>query len=763
MRVVRQMFLLLVGVLVFGGSLSARTVEIWPGMFTINNKVIRHSVIANNLAAYTLDNNGNLILLPNEINKKYVALNLLNISSFFLNKSAKNLKTDLSTIKKNYNKYKDIFDPVSWFFKILISATNNKDIQNASNMFVFKEVINGAMGKTVELIMEKIKKHKKITKSALVDALAEIIAKDLIVKGFFGKYIDKSKDLTNSFLSNEGVHYILEKIVSLSIDLSYIAKETGVKFKGSNLQYVADNSIWTRFTNILEIINGISNITNTTYALNSTIDSTTNTSIHLYAHLFIIDYLYKFNFNINKMADYIKQHGMPKKFKFLENKTPKTFFQLFVLYGLSKGYIYNEDEQNTFLNNLFGVPHMNIDIYNSKNMVSLFIMAHEVLNLIRKYGDGGNYKIYLDINKTGKVNIDKKSYSLNPLYWMIPLRLYNDNKNKFISFPTQTILENIPNINTVDIVKNFYDSTNYIDDKIFMSNKREYSRITNTQPTIYVQNKNYMVKFNPFFNYQKYKTIINNYKKNNKLNIKLLIADNNAKYGQGDIIKSIQPAINKDLINRLNYDKAKLILNNLVKISIENKNIDKFVVSKIIKKINYRSISFDNNKEIEYTNIYNCRVKNKNIIYFDKGYISDCNLVNSSALKMPINMKLLKRILYNFSFLQKGKIPIVTYSNVSNILKLISWTSPIKREQFFKFLVKLLKIDTTSHYSADFSNAYPNIFKKSNGMCFDTTLEGCALRNKGISTGSNPDGTLTLFQVLLTLDKIENAYKRTQK
>ena len=45
-------------------------------------------------------------------------------------------------------------------------------------------------------------------------------------------------------------------------------------------------------------------------------------------------------------------------------------------------------------------------------------------------------------------------------------------------------------------------------------------------------------------------------------------------------------------------------------------------------------------------------------------------------------------------------------------------------------------------------------------MCKNIDVNACLLKEAGISTGKYPNSNLTLFQVLVTLDKIENVYER---
>ena len=160
MKFIRQVLLVMIGVLIVGGSLSARTVEVWPGLYNITNKNILHAIETNGLASIIKKDDDTLILFPNEYNKRFIELNLLNISTVSIDQSEK-LISNVKEYEKKYESNKDALDPVKWAFDILSkSIGNSKVISDMGNIYVFKEMMNGMIGNTVDIIYKSLKEGK---------------------------------------------------------------------------------------------------------------------------------------------------------------------------------------------------------------------------------------------------------------------------------------------------------------------------------------------------------------------------------------------------------------------------------------------------------------------------------------------------------------------------------------------------------------------------------------------------------------------------
>jgi len=717
MEYLKKMFILMIGFMVLGKSLQARVIEVWPGFYNITNQNILNSIQKLGLASF-IKNDGKLILFPNEYNKIYVGLNLLNISSLPLEKSSKELISNIKEYEEKYNNNKDALDPVKWAFLILSKAFNNsKIIEEAGNFYVFKEMMNGAIGNAVDLTYESLKEGK-LNKKEIIAKIIEYMAKDIYAKGWASIGVESLKQQLEE---NEGIQYLVEKIASLSIDFAFIALNSPIKINDAKdlikFGKLAADGFWDGISFYLEIANGIYNVNLIVNTIDATLDANAKASIYLYAHNFIRDYVYKFHFNIDKMANFIQKNGYPKDFPYQEAK-PKDFYQLFVLYGISAGYIYNDSSNYSILTNIvssfFGISGYNIDINDKKHLKALEEMARTVLNWIKTYGDGGNYKIYLELNNN-KLSVFKEEF--NSLYWITPYSVYkNNNDYVHMILPSVDMMIKPAEIDTN--ITGLCDKSSTSSYCLFYSTKSLLCWFESDliNGGIYpICRDNPLLKVNPFEQYLK----ITNKEEKEYISTHLFAYD---------IKKSVQEK--------------------------ENLHID------IVKNINYRIVSYENNYKIEYTDIYIPTITmdpfyNK---FIDMGVITPIDIAGN-AKKLPISMSQLEKIFVRFS-------KVTSIFNSANIRKNIKdssilWTTPIKRKQFFKFLVKLLNIDTKSYYQSYYLDSYSNVFKFND--CQNTTLEGCALKKKGIYHDVDSNKNLTLLDILVTLNNIEQIYKRTQK
>ena len=648
MKIVRQILLIIIGVLIVEGSLSARTVEIWPGINKIGRwKISKNIPYYSNLLNFVIKD-GKLYPIPTKLTFNYIKYRPYYMSIALLDtKAFMNNINSISNIQKGMQ---NIYDPIS-ILKMFFPMKTNAYIDDAVNNFFM-----GIAG----VIVEKMKGVN--TKAALTKAVIEYIFKDEFLKSL-------SVNLSTSFINNEAIKTLISHSVGVVIDYLWekvlsegqeaVAKELYSGFMGELAFYS-------------EVLNGVVNISSTIWAINSINNKTIKKEVDIYVNQFLHDYIIKYNTNIIAMAhDSVLDKSNAKSYIFSNKKYyPLNFFQIFIMYGIKNHYLNDFDLLN-----------------NNNNIYYLWLAAHKALNLIEKFGDGGNLRIFLDVNKNNEkisVKVDPKSYYLYSYYWMLPL---SESNNIAITFDA---IYNL-NLSTIESIFQRLIYVSYID----------YSNV------------------NPFYNSLILKSTTN---------------------------VNISGISNKQMVQ---------IQNKFANIALEL-NLSKVINYNGFLKKDYQIY---NKKRLKINNIfivpYNKNINNILFKYINLGIV-DYNVNIGEQLFLPITQSKLKSIFIRYANLSS----VFSKQEVINSFRNISWTSPIKRKQFFKFLVKLLKIDTTPQYSANFSNVYSDIFTKNNGTCYDTTLEGCALRTKGILTGNNPDGTLTLFQVLLTLDKIESTYKK---
>jgi len=692
-KFIRKVLLVMIGVLLIGGSLSARTVEIWPGMSHIGKyKIMKNSYLYADKFnfVYIKDASGKEILypIPTKLTRNYVKQNLYYIASQFYNINVKTYNNNIKGINQFYESFKDPVDPINLMKGLYCGIHKDKKYKNPNECYneiktstVQNELFNNVFMVAAEILIN--------AKKGVGDVASEAIGKTVLKK-----MIETPNNLLitqlfqgDGFWSN-CLKYIFTKGVGVAAD--YLVEKSFAMTSKKALEEAVAKKLYGGFMGGLafwaEVANGTGNITNTLNTIFKLNNGISNFEIKNYGYQFIKDYINKYNMDIDKMAKDCDLSLANNKYKIANispNHThPYNFFQLFVIYAVN----HYKDISD-------------IDLYSPKYMYQMWLEAHDVLRMIQYLGNGGNLKIYLDVDYiTGSIKVNNKSYNLNALYWMLPMEI----KNK---------------------VQNYYTNLIYTEPKSAF------------YTLLYAANTHFH-NLNPFiqkYNYEySWGYLFNNHKISNHKHINIILSKN-ALVETGLAQNKFRNIIYKFDVNKtINYNG-------------------------FFTKSDYQVYKKKTTSQTVYIPRYFQVSKSNDILgkYISIGII-DISPNIYEQMFLSITQSKLKSIFIRYANLSS----VFSKQEVINSFRNISWTSPIKRKQFFKFLVKLLKIDTTSQYSVNFSNVYSNIFIKNNGICYDTTLEGCALRTKGILTGNNPNGTLTLFQVLLTLDKIESTYKK---
>lgn len=654
MQSVKQIFILIIGIFIFGSSLNGRVVEVWPGYnyykkFKNNENapiyVKNFNFVVKDGYAYPIDS----LLTRNHFKYRpyFASAALLNSKTFMM---------AIEDISETRDSLQNVVDPISFLRSFFPKQLDTGEV--VTNTMI-EDAINNFFMSVAAII---VKKSEGVSaKTALTTAVIEYVLKEEFLKSHI--------NIPSAFINNEGIKYLISKSTSIAIDYLWeagltkaapkiIAKELFSGFMGAVTFY-------------MEVINGSINIISTVWAINSIDETTRQEEIKLYINEFLRDYTNKYNMDIYRMASDSNLTIYGKEY------IPHNFFQLFVLYTAKN--------RNLSYNDLMSL--------NGKFMYYMWLGAHTALSFIEKYGDGGNLKIYLDVDDTtGNIKILPKSYALNSLYWMLPLELETD------------VNMNMMNQNTLE-------------GKLYLAN-------------------------NNFSGYNPFKKVTNDMLFN-----ALLMSDEHISINGTGNLKSV------NIQSKFENEAFQLNLSKVI-------NYNGFIEPsfRIYKKIliNYPDIFIP---KYYWGNLHN----NENDIllrYLQLGIIEPSVNIGE-RLFSAIDAMDIKLYFYRF---RKIYGTSVKYGGVEldKAFNSIQWTTPVKRKQFFKFLVKLLKIDTLPHYSTGFTKAYFNIFSKK-AICQNTTLEGCALKGKGISNGTNPENPVTLFQVLLTLDRIESLYVGSPK
>ena len=689
---IRQVLLVVIGVLIIGEELSARTVEIWPGMAHIGKyKIMKDSYLYADKFnfVYIKDAKGKEILYPisTELTKNFVKQNLYSIASQFYNLDIKTYNNNIKGIKQFYKSFKDPVDPMNLMKGLYCGIQKDKNPNECYNEIktntVQNELFNNVFMVAAEIIIN--------TSKGVVKATSETIEKTVLKKMIESNNLLITQLFQGDGFWNMSLKYIFTKAVGVAAD--YLVEKSFSIASEKTAQEAVAKKLYGGFMGGLtfwaEVANGTGNILSTVNALFKTNNAIKNFEIKDYSYKFLKDYIYKYNMNIDKMANDCDLSLANNKYKLdrsINHVHPHNFFQLFVIYAINHYKDIN-----------------NINLYSPKNMYQMWLEAHNTLRMIQSLGDGGNLKIYLNMNDiTGALKVNNKSYNLNAMYWMLPLDMKNKVRNYYSNIGNISVVEN-PNM---DYRTAFYT-------------------------LLYAANKHFH-NYNPFI-----------YKYDYEQNWGYLF--NNHRITSHEYIN-----VN---LSKMVHLKNGLVQNKFINI------IYKFGVNKII---NYNGFLTKNDYQIYKENTFSQIVyfpryfqypKSNGILdkYISSGIV-DISPNISEQMPLAISQNKLKSI-----FIRYANISFIfTKKDVENAFNSIPWTSPIKRKQFFEFLVKLLKIDTNEYYSTKYLDVYSHVFKTND--CKDTTPKGCALKSKGISTGAYPNGDLTLFQVLLTLNKIENTY-----
>jgi hypothetical protein len=344
------------------------------------------------------------------------------------------------------------------YYTGLITMNNTEklisDVEHIKNMHDALYNMADPIEALAYLIKKYLIKEDDLSVKILSKAISEslISAASLMIQGK-SKSADKAFKLALEGLGAENKvaahaiieviknHPILKYLLTKTID---IAVDMGItKLKGEAFN-IAIEGIMSGGMTLLEGINNFINVIDTSWAISETVDTEKRIYIQSLVLDFIKDYVLKYKMNIEQMTkdttiSFYRKFSYLKGYTFSINNNggkyydlghPRNFYQLFLWYLINKGKIPISDVKTEIY---YGSSINNDEYY-------YLLAAREALDIIEHYGDGGNFKVILDIDDiTGKV---KPRFKILRLYWM-PSKDIIDNVR---------ILEEIPNEKASGIV-----------------------------------------------------------------------------------------------------------------------------------------------------------------------------------------------------------------------------------------------------------------------------------------------------------------------
>ena len=489
MNFFKQIILIIIAVMCIFNSLSAKVVEIWPGINEIRRyKILTHLSDYSNMLNYiVIPKNGKkeLFPLPTELTYRLVKENLVIIANNLAVKDTKFYVDNMNLINEYYEKIDKTLDSIknntdpfyllATAFTMLVNI-NTGTKQSDENVDKIATIIKSQISVYIEALLSG-GDPKELIRNAIYKPLCDIVVKfynvDPNKHPIINFLISKFADITGDGLY-EAVKFLKgEKLTEIPIEIS---------------KKITLEGIWEALGVWQNYIEGIVNI-GKMYNILSTIDKLSNNTdemiIHNYVSQFIKDYVEKYNMNINLMAnDSAYCFDWAFNGSCIIYSKPHNFFQLFILYGLSHGYL----------------KGINL---NSYLIEDLWLLAHQTLYLIENFGDGGNNKIILDVDDNGKIKINNESYILNQLYWMLPLSIkdkvfgymipYNVKHNIFIAD------NDLKNYNPYYVNDSDINNNRYINTKKHISVTFKYYETVNLNlqgKYIYIDNLEKTINYN---------------------------------------------------------------------------------------------------------------------------------------------------------------------------------------------------------------------------------------------------------------------------
>jgi len=676
---------LLMAIILSMSSISAKTVEIYPGINKLElHKMSQDLEYYQNQVSFAVSDRG-LHPVVSDMTNRYIRSALWRYIQMVTSTKMKYTLQELEDIDKTYKEIDSVLNQLDDPFKIIVSImayfVDIDTVKNSDLITIVANSIKVKLTTAIDFSFNELKqnpdpfKAKTLITKAVVDAIMVPLLTVPQIKTFLEKhYVFKA---------------LLENAGSIIGDIIY---EAYLKLKKQPLTPVLEKSVklasfegmWGvvgAFDVYLKSITSIVKLININTALIATQKTQIKAALIAYESRFIIDYIWKYHTNIIEMAKEADLSDQDRAGKyFIENAQGSrqvragTFFQLFVIYGIVNGYLDDVDLQDT------------------DNMYLLYKTAQHTLWYIKSLV-GGNNKIYVNISdQNSDISIDTKTFVLQKLYWMFPKTMDDKIKN-------------------------------------YMTNLHFYGSFYGL---LYFEEGTWGEYYlrNPFIktNY----TDISNHK---------------LPYFASKIESMIHINVSYDEAKKVNINKTDyLLLTNVKKIINWNG---------FLSDIGYDSHFQIHPKEIVefgdiYIPYYISNIQDKELKRLVDKYVHRDVLnynVNDMEkyLTKPISADKLYEMCKKEDFAANNVFP----ANIEDAYLSVQWTSPIRRQQFFQFLVKALNLKVEYYY--DYFNNYFNYDLKS--QC--DTIEGCTLKHFGILSGTNSNGVLTVQQVLFTFENIE--------
>ncbi|QCT95095.1 hypothetical protein FE773_07800 [Caminibacter mediatlanticus TB-2] len=534
--------------------LNARIVEIYPSLNTIGRWKIYHNISNySNVLNYVIvsqKNKKELYPVPTNLTKKFIGFLLYLRTVKYVNQQLNYNNEELDDLNLTYNEIDNTLNNIDDPYKAVILFLLLPFDKNPDGKIV--STLAKQLEEYIILGEEKSSNCEKIM--ALIDANIKAPIIDIITDDYFKQHPFQKVifDIIWDQVIKEGVNKIVCKHEETKVSVGrYLLDRITINLKA--------------ITAILKGINLMNSV-----AKSENIEN--KQQILFYLQNFIKDYIFKYNMNIKLMANDCDLSSEKAGNYRINNPTllhkPFTFFQVFIIYGITHNYLNN------------------INLMDGRNMYYLWIVAHTALDLINRFGDGGNYKIYINVNDKNPINssINSKTFFTNSLYWMLPLEekyniemIYTDSINNFESFYYNLYLANY----NYSVLNPYYYKDVYMK---YIKNAQLYNtifklvKIDNREFLLFsgikkINKKEFFIKsFIPIYKIS--------YDKKNLLNIVLIKA---LKLGLIDY----NPNLKEEILDDISYNKLINILYRFSKITSIKEMQNRANINKNLQKIKW--------------------------------------------------------------------------------------------------------------------------------------------------------------------------------
>ena len=346
-----------------------------------------------------LDINGKMVpIYEGDITRNVLKLNLLAASSMVTSKNMKTYLNNINAIEKERKKYDDLLnnskvfiDPGIFFAKFLSLIVGNT-LKSKNQKNAFEGAISTFINSDIKLGLDLSKNPSKakIASALLTYFYTKTVVLPYKLNGDLSE--NEKKEIIENFKEKHWfADWLITNGLTTTADLAWAYKEkTNVSFsqafKSVGGFFNVAQAISTAIDS-LRLIN-LMNAYQDTYLVNWEMKNMS------YVYKFIRDYAIKYNMNINSMKYSYKPKNEKEKLhvKHIRDYLSNNFYGLFYYYIYwTYGYQIPSSE----------LPKL----------------ADLTLKIIRKYGDGANFKIGIKISSKSSKYIYIYNY-FNKLYWM---------------------------------------------------------------------------------------------------------------------------------------------------------------------------------------------------------------------------------------------------------------------------------------------------------------------------------------------------------